>query len=358
MNMKMILHILCMTVLFPMQVRAEEAPAYAAEIPKQVAAIYINHLPAAGEGFLILPDTGAPGEYLLAIRPLAGAFGYTVSGLRDALFLRGEGGRVISLMVNREYAVVTSPAHTRQTVGLVNGTPQLHENVIYLNAHSLASLLGYVFIATVNGDNELIFHFITRSEATETRYAHNRYIFEGLVSEETPQGIGFIYGQNLNPVRQLRVGALGTGGNHGCGPVAVYNALLYLYLNRPSPQAAAPHPASTIRYLDYRGGMNLGGLAGTNPDILLSYLRRAGYQTEMFTNPVNLDAHIQEAAVSILLYGRVRGGFFIHYVMIRHEGGQFYIYNEFGGDTHARGYDSIDEWMLTRGYRGVALMVI
>ena len=171
-------------------------------------------------------------------------------------------------------------------------------------------------------------------------------------------GNGFIFGQNAEPVRDMRVGARGTLGRHGCGPVAVHNALLYIYKNHPSQHAAAPNIASIIRYLDYNGGINLSGIAGTHPEVLTAYLQRAGHDAELVLAPTSLDTRVQDTTVAILLYGRMRGGAFIHYVKIRYDAGQFWVYNEFGNDIRARGYGSLDAWVAGRGYWVVAVVVV
>lgn len=327
---------------------------HASDVLSADAVIYVSGNRVDYADFTFLPDADVLGEYALAVRPIAAAAGLQASGGRNFMILRNDAGAVIQLQVNRTYAIRICPDEGRQTLALTDNAPILYNGELYINATALAELLGFVLIESVNAYMKPVFHFIPINEAAEARYRHNRGIFEEILTQE---GSGFIYGQNREPVRNLQIGALGTGGGHGCGPIAVYNALLYLYRYH-QPEHTIPNPASIIRYLDYRHGMNLGGLAGTNPEVLTNYLRRAGHQAEITYAPTEIDAYIKEATVAILLYGRVRGGFFVHYVMVRYESGRFHVYNEFGNDTAPRVYNSIDRLVQTRGYRTVALIVI
>ena len=190
------------------------------------------------------------------------------------------------------------------------------------------------------------------NHAAEERYLHNRNLYAAR------DYAGFIYGQNHPSIRDIRIGASGNMANHGCGPAAVYNVLRYLYQNHTAVQPAAPHIASIIRYLDYNGGINLNGLAGTHPEVLTAYLQHAGHNAALIFEPAELDTRVQDATVSILLYGRIQGGAFVHYVKIRYEAEQFWVYNEFGNDTQPRVYDSLDAWVAERGYRMVAVISI
>ena len=169
---------------------------------------------------------------------------------------------------------------------------------------------------------------------------------------------GFIYSQSPVPQGELLLGAFGNGDMNGCGPFAVYNAILYLRGGRsdgdPAQTAAlAPCPADIIRFIERNGGVNLGvGSIGTNPEVLMDYLRINGFRVRANYLPRagTLDQQIRDAGAAILLYGRVIGGFFVHYVMVRYEPGDngapgvFWMYNELPRDSEPEGYSSIDRW--------------
>jgi len=278
----------------------------------------------------------------VSIRTIAEEAGFCVTNTQRNYFLHAEDGTLLHFFANRPYAVFFYANRTRRIISFANdATPIWHANHIYMNPYALAPVLGLVYITPR-------FHPI--DYGAEARFLHNQYIFASL------DGNPFIFGQNNHPVRDMHVGARGNLSGHGCGPVAVYNALLYLHQNHPTQQP--PCIASIIRFLDYNGGINLSGVAGTHPEVLNAYLQRAGHPTNLTLTPTDLDAHIRETTVSILLYGRIRGGAFVHYVKIRHDAGRFWVYNEFGNDTQPRVYDSLDVWVAERGYRVVALIVL
>jgi len=172
---------------------------------------------------------------------------------------------------------------------------------------------------------------------------------------------GFIHGQRLSPQCDLEMGDTGNGGDNGCGPIALYNALFEL-----NGQANPPNPADIIYSLERDGAFNLGGLAGTNPEALVTYLREIGRQSEISYLPSNLDASIQAAGVSIFLYSG--GGAYIHYVMIRHvpaagaTPAEFLIYNRGSRDQGPVSTPSVDQWASTgidgRSYTPLALITI
>ena len=280
----------------------------------------------------------------VSVRAVANETGFSVIGLRGNLFLRVNENTILHFATERAYAVQLYVDGTRLPLRFANdAAPILRDGEMYINAYTLAQMLGLVFVNT---------RFHRQDTAAEARYLYNKTIVAALDSGS------FIFGQNSNPIRNMRIGLRGDMGRHGCGPVAVHNALLYLYNNHPTQQTVAPNIAGIIRYLDYNGGMNLNGLAGTHPEVLTAYLQHAGHTAQLVYEPTNLDTRVRDATISILLYGQIRGGAFVHYVKIRHDAGYFWVYNEFGNDTQARVYDSLDAWVAERGYRVVALITV
>ncbi|MCL2400496.1 MAG: hypothetical protein FWC91_12230 [Defluviitaleaceae bacterium] len=177
---------------------------------------------------------------------------------------------------------------------------------------------------------------------------------------------GFMHGQRLSPQNHLEIGETGTGGANGCGPIAVYNAIYQL-----NGQRNAPNPAEIIYALERDGAFNLGGLAGTNPEAMVTYLREIGRKAEISYLPSNLDASISAAGVTILLYSG--GGAYIHYVMVRYVAGgnaagtqrgesQFLIYNRGSNDQNHVATSSVDQWAATglngTPYRPLALITV
>jgi hypothetical protein len=349
---KLFFVVLILLAFFPViQVSAESATETTRPVPR--ANIFIGNNPVDYTGFEIIPDYKRPLTYALAVRPIAEAAGFTVTWspggtvLRSPVLPGGGSGNEIHIREGWDYFIRVCPREGRLTVPFLGSVLFLYEGRMYLNVDALAEMLGFVFIETfvetVNGEEE-IWRFLPLNEIFETRYRHNAAIL---------QSGGFIYGQNTQPVRSLQIGSRGNGGNHGCGPIAVHNALYYL-----GAENSRTNPARVIRFLDYNGGIQLSGLAGTNPEVLTRFIRREGYDATVHYLPEDMDDKIRASGVSILLYGRVRGGFFVHYTMIRHEAGYFYVYNEFGNDTRPRVYGSVDSLIVSREYRAVALITI
>ncbi|MCL2364609.1 MAG: hypothetical protein FWC71_08105 [Defluviitaleaceae bacterium] len=284
-----------------------------------------------------LPSVYAP------VRAVTEKVGLDVIITHRNYFVRTDDGSVLHFIAGRGYAVHFYADRTRRIIPFADGaTPIWHDGNLYMYAHALADIFDWVYITPR-------FHPINIT--AEARFLYNQAIV-------ALRGDDYIFGQNVPPLRGMRVGTRGDLARHGCGPVAVYNALLHLHQNHPEQQTAAPCIAYIIRYLDYNGGINLGGLAGTHPEVLTAYLQRSGHNAELILAPTGLDTHVRDAVVTILLYGQVRGGAFVHYVKIRYDAGRFWVYNEFGNDTHPRVYDSLDAWVAERRYRVVALVTI
>jgi len=160
-----------------------------------------------------------------------------------------------------------------------------------------------------------------------------------------------IQDQKAHPYSILKIGSAGTGAKNGCGPFAVYNALYLL-----SEENTKPNLTHIIRDLEEMGAFILGGRLGTNPQAIIKYLRRMpGYQTDYRYLPKNMDEQIKQSSVSILLFigsiKKVR----VHYVTIRHEQGNYLIYNLAPRAILPYATTSIDAWVNDTSYIPVML---
>jgi len=207
------------------------------------------------------------------------------------------------------------------------------------------------------------FNAIRNRHPVNVQDIEDRYLYNLRISRYVNDA-GFIFGQRREPQSLLRIGRLGDGGGHGCGPFAAFNALRFLHeasepiiATERNMSGTALDTASIIRAIEGMGGIHLSGLAGTNPEALASYIRSHGHLVNIAYFPRSLDQQIRESQLSILLYGRWNN-FFLHYVMIRYvpgdEGspGIFLMYNEWGSDVSRLEYSSIDLWFNVgrRGY--------
>ena len=177
---------------------------------------------------------------------------------------------------------------------------------------------------------------------------------------------GFIHGQANQPQGNMLIGPMGVGSSHGCGPFAVYNALFYLRGGAEIPagtqyaddrERIAENLAWIIRALELTGGLNVGGLAGTNPFAMVDYLNMY-FSTDITVAIGNLDGMIQRSGASILLYHG--GGAYIHYVMVVYVGDEFWIYNWDPRDNSYHVERRISEWLTAddRNYVPIALINI
>ena len=188
----------------------------------------------------------------------------------------------------------------------------------------------------VNGDMATMFYNINRQH------------------DEAIMNNGFIYSQNASPQNGLLVGLFGNGAANGCGPFANYNALFQL-----SEESNRPSPSRIIWDLDMRGAFIGGGKLGTNPETLVDNLRQNGKQASIEYLPGNLDGRIRGQTVGILLYiGNWKTGY-VHYVMFRHDGNGYLIYNWRSIDTEPIRESSMNAWLTKDDpYTSVALITI
>lgn len=171
--------------------------------------------------------------------------------------------------------------------------------------------------------------------AVENRYSLNRMQNQTIINN------GIIHCQRTEPQGTLRIGPLGNGAQHGCGPFAVYNALFHL-----SNENNRPSPAGIIRGIDMSGGFNIGGSLGTNPEAVLDSLRmHSNRSTNIQYLPITLSSSIRNSSASVLLYvGDIWTGY-VHYVMVRHDGNGYHIYNYAYRGTSATRTSSIYSWI-------------
>jgi len=194
-------------------------------------------------------------------------------------------------------------------------------------------------------------HYIAMSQVPSAAFIEARYVNNSRHLSANPIQ-GYIYGQRNAPQSSLYIGPLGTGYQHGCGPFAIHNALYYL-------NSTVPNTARTIRELEYGAAFNLGGVLGTNPIAIESYLRSANMNPNLIAGPAtnDLDAQIRNSAASILLYQGSRIGY-IHYVMIRPVGNQFLVYNLGGGNNDPTAHASITTWIDDTPRRPLTLITL
>ena len=131
--------------------------------------------------------------------------------------------------------------------------------------------------------------------------------------------------QHVRPANQIRMGSregMNEGWYNGCGWVAAYNALIIL--------GTPEHPADIVRYFEASGGTVLGGVFGTYPNAIVSYLSSLGYGITHTTFPqltINIDEAIKSSRVSILAYLHTSAA---HYITIEYNEDldKFIVYND------------------------------
>jgi hypothetical protein len=158
---------------------------------------------------------------------------------------------------------------------------------------------------------------------------------------------GFIHGQRVinSPQSNLVIGTRGNGADHGCGPISAYNALHSL---SQAGFAAAPCIAVITNQINLLGGFNLRGELGTNPLTVYRVIRNIGVDAHIQFAPTGcLDTAILRSRerTAILLY--VHGPFW-HYIMVRHDGTRFEVYNEITDRPDFLPVDSVNDLMQGR----------
>jgi hypothetical protein len=232
-----------------------------------------------------------------------------------------------------------------------------------LFATVLANMAGFSTAQTIRIFEQLVFFGILRHRiGFDARHQANLTLF--------PEPVGFIHGQRNTPQANLNIGTRGTGGDNGCGPIAIHNALFAL--SERGFNVAPPCIAEIIWDINMAGGFISGGQLGTNPlvmqSVLRNHLRNSGLNTLIHFEPVNLNTRIRSSHASVLLYSWTdlnTGNSGIHYVMIHYVENEFRMFNEFGRDENFEIYTSIDLWIQggrnqnqSRNYQPVALITI
>ncbi|MCL2372672.1 MAG: hypothetical protein FWC78_04640 [Defluviitaleaceae bacterium] len=195
-------------------------------------------------------------------------------------------------------------------------------------------------------------------ELIEARYQAN-LAFLAAASQTNPDitrrqllaANGFIHSQRGYPQGRLTVGAASNGSASGCGPFAIFNAILYL-----NGGENPPCPAHIIRWLEIDSVFNLDGRLGINPGSLHRYLVAHGYDAAITHFPRVTDRQIRSADVSIFLYIGDWRRRYVHYVMVRHDAQGFWVYNH-SGNTPAN-TASVDAWVSRLRYRPMAVITI
>jgi hypothetical protein len=194
------------------------------------------------------------------------------------------------------------------------------------------------------------YYVLNWANTIEQRYQKNRGIEQGFPDR-------LIFGQGNADLRGISVGPRGNFHDHGCGPIAVFNALYYATGGTPQSLAAI------IRDLELAGGFSPGGgNFGTMPNAIISVINDAGFGTSDHLLPTlqhDLDNLVRGSAVSILLYtgiGKQGISNFVHYSMVRYFDGGFYLYNAFPNDEAARRLDSISE--RQSNYTNISIITI
>jgi len=158
---------------------------------------------------------------------------------------------------------------------------------------------------------------VENPEELESNYEFNRTLDFDLQT--------MIDNQNRAPVNRVRMGSrdgLNEGWYNGCGWIAVYNALIRL----DDPK----HPAEIVRYFEESGGTVFGGIFGTYPNAIESYLKSLGHDVKQILFPqvnANIDELTKSSNMVILAYLHTSAA---HYVAAEfcEELNKFIIYND------------------------------
>ncbi|MCL1988355.1 MAG: hypothetical protein FWG64_10365 [Firmicutes bacterium] len=213
-------------------------------------------------------------------------------------------------------------------------------------------MIGFIISRTLQAVSFLVFNpFLINllnllnlsKNSVETRWLQN-----GKISKPINR---FIIGQRNCPQCYLKIGLLGNGGNHGCGAIAIYNAMKFICEKDKNPNIA-----DIIRKLEYMVGFNIGGLLGTNPVVIRDFLRTEKINANIQFLPKNIDFQIKKANVAILLFWDKKTR--VHYVMAHFVNEYFWIYNLTGFDKKIhKDKTSIEEWLEKSNYLAVAIIL-
>ena len=143
----------------------------------------------------------------------------------------------------------------------------------------------------------------------------------------------YLNGQDRGVLRPMPYG-LRTVGNVGCGPISLYNAMIYLGMK--------PDFTRILRYMELTS-TPLVAAFGTFPFSMGYCLRHFGVQNRMTRSRKKLAA----AQCGILAFWTKRpifsGGHFVFYV--KQENGTYIVYNRYSNVEHPVEYNSLDEVM-------------
>lgn len=123
-------------------------------------------------------------------------------------------------------------------------------------------------------------------------------------SKKWNDGIGIIYDQHLNNIKDYRYG-FGTIGENGCGAVAIYNIMCL-----ENKKVALP---DIIKSMD--NGQIFFGLLGTKPTRILSYLKKQGFDAQLHEDKSKFEVLSQDSKYCIYIYVGKSGG---HYTLLIH----------------------------------------
>lgn len=147
---------------------------------------------------------------------------------------------------------------------------------------------------------------------------------------------GFINGQGLSPVKDMRYG-VSTVQRAGCGVIAVYNALLLL---------GRPQPFYDVIAWGDREAAALFGLLGTLPWKAKDLFRGLGCTVSAVRDPAQFDCCARQADVCLFTYwnrrGSIRQG--MHTVCLRYWSGAVEVYNLSNSRAGVSRKVSLAEW--------------
>lgn len=148
----------------------------------------------------------------------------------------------------------------------------------------------------------------------ETNYKHNALVAENFLIFNSE---GYIQNQPATSVFKY---GFNTSDNSGCGWIATYNVLKYLYNNGKYP--IEPQIEDVIKPLDQFGAFGFGFL-GTNPLAISLLLKTKGLNTKIITKQSKFYEEAKNADISIMVYVSKKLSYG-HYQMVK--------YNDIGDD--------------------------